>query len=344
MLDPVIERKLPELVDIYRILRVFGSMARVDVVDEIEHRGLTFPIHRIALGSEDPAAPTLALIGGVHGLERIGAKVVIAYMETLARLLQWDSVARDRVESSRLVFVPLLNPVGTFLKRRSNGRGVDLMRNSPVKAKGWTHFPMGGHRVSPLLPFFRGYLQDDMEPESKVLVRVLKESVLTSDCAICVDLHSGFGAKDRLWVPYAKTKEPFPEYTEAFSLKKLLDASYPHHFYQFEPQAKQYTSNGDLWDYIYDNYYEQKKSKFFLPLTLEMGSWIWIKKNPRQILNILGPFNPILPHRRARILRRHITLFDFLQRAVMAPESWLTTAPRQREALSQEALKVWYAS
>src|SRR5690606_34129524 len=159
----------------------------------------------------------------------------------------------------------------------------------------------------------------------------------------CVDVHSGFGAEDRLWVPYAKTKEPFPEYAEAFSLKKLLDASYPHHFYKFEPQAKQYTTNGDLWDFIYDKYWANKNEKYFLPLTLEMGSWIWLKKNPRQIFNILGPFNPILPHRRARILRRHITLFDFLQRATLAPESWLHMK-EESPNLAQEALKVWYAS
>ena len=24
---------------------------------------------------------------------------------------------------------------------------------------------------------------------------------------------------------------------------------------------------------------------FFLPLTLEMGSWIWVKKNPRQLFS-----------------------------------------------------------
>lgn len=343
MLDPKVEKKLPELVDIYRITRIFGDRARVRVEDEIEHRGLTFPIHSIEIGSEDPEAPCFGLVGGVHGLERIGAKVVISYMETLARLLQWDKALQERLQRSKIVFLPLLNPVGTFLKRRSNGRGVDLMRNSPVSAKGWTTFPMGGQRWSPLLPFFRGYLQDDLEPESKVLVRVVEERILKSKCAICVDVHSGFGAEDRLWVPYAKTKEPFPEYAEAFSLKKLLDASYPHHFYKFEPQAKQYTTNGDLWDFIYDKYWANKNEKYFLPLTLEMGSWIWLKKNPRQIFNILGPFNPILPHRRARILRRHITLFDFLQRATLAPESWLHMK-EESPNLAQEALKVWYAS
>lgn len=344
MLDPLIEKKLPELADILRMVQLLGEWARVDVVDEIEHRGLFFPIHRIVLGSDDPNAPCLGLIGGVHGLERIGAKVAISYLETWGRLLQWDKVSRERLQSSRLVFLPLLNPVGTFLKRRSNGRGVDLMRNSPVRAKGYTHFPMGGHRVSPRLPFFRGYLQDDLEPESKALLRVLKESVLSSECAVCVDLHSGFGAVDQLWVPYAKTKEPFPEFAKAYSLKRLLDASYPHHFYRFEPQAKQYTTNGDLWDYIYDHYYSEKKTNFFLPITLEMGSWNWIRKNPRQLLNVLGPFNPILPHRRDRILRRHITLFDFLHRAVMAPESWLQEGRYNKEEMAQEALKVWYAS
>lgn len=60
----------------------------------------------------------------------------------------------------------------------------------------------------------------------------------------------------------------------------------------------------------------------FLPLTLEMGSWLWVRKNPRQLFSPVGPFNPILPHRLRRVLRRHLPLIDFLQRAVHNAEAW----------------------
>ena len=99
-----------------------------------------------------------------------------------------------------------------------------------------------------------------------------------------------------------------------YSLKTLFDRSYANHFYRIEPQARQYTTHGDLWDYIYDSYFEKKNDvgNYFLPLTLEMGSWMWIKKNPRQIFN------------------------------VHSPESWLKMSFEHKKALEQEALEYWY--
>ena len=32
----------------------------------------------------------------------------------------------------------------------------------------------------------------------------------------------------------------------------------------------------------------------FLPFTLEMGSWLWVRKNPRQMLDYFGYFNPVI--------------------------------------------------
>ena len=40
--------------------------------------GPSFPVHAITLGNPDPALPAVGYFGGVHGLERIGAEVVIA--------------------------------------------------------------------------------------------------------------------------------------------------------------------------------------------------------------------------------------------------------------------------
>src|SRR6185295_12711058 len=62
-----------------------------------------------------------------------------------------------------------------------------------------------------------------------------------------------------------------------------------------EPTARSYTIAGDLWDYLYDRAVE--RGRRLLPLTLEMGSWAWVRKNPIQALTALGRFNPIKPHR-----------------------------------------------
>ena len=88
-----------------------------------------------------------------------------------------------------------------------------------------------------------------------------------------------------------------------------------------EPQAQAYTIRGDLWDHLYDSYGEAHGDGVFVPLTLEMGSWLWVRKNPVQALSALGPFNPVVPHRLRRTLRRHLLLFDFLYRAVASPRS-----------------------
>ena len=52
-----------------------------------------------------------------------------------------------------------------------------------------------------------------------------------------------------------------------------------------------------------------------ITMTLELGSWLWIRKNPHQLFSRHGMFNPIKAHRIKRVLRRHADLLDFLTRA-----------------------------
>jgi hypothetical protein len=159
---------------------------------------------------------------------------------------------------------------------------------------------------------------------------------------LTVDVHSGFGAKDRFWFPYAHSRQPFPYLAEAYALKKLMDQTYRHHFYAFEPMSRQYTIHGDPWDYMFEKNRQRPNPNFFMPFTLEMGSWSWLKKNPLQIFNRDGVFHPTLPHRRSRILRRHLNLFDFLHRAVMSSDAWLKQGKSERDQNHQEAMELWY--
>jgi hypothetical protein len=63
-----------------------------------------------------------------------------------------------------------------------------------------------------------------------------------------------------------------------------------------------------------------------------MGSWTWVKKNPRQLFSRLGIFNPILEHRQQRVLRRHLPLLEFVVRAAVSHRRWLPEGPeRQRQ-------------
>jgi hypothetical protein len=314
---------LPELIDVQRMVsHAARGVIRVEELATVRHRDLSFPLLALEFGSQDPRAPAFFLTGGVHGLERIGTRVIVSYLRTLLSLLQWDPSTRDLLERVRFSVIPIVNPVGMYLSRRSNGNGVDLMRNAPIDAEGAPSISIAaGHRISNRLPWFRGALGSDMESESKALTSYFEECFNLSASVIALDVHSGFGAVDRLWFPYARTKTPFPNLREVFQLTHLLDRVYQHHIYKIEPQAASYTTHGDLWDYLYDRR-RAAGGSMFIPLTLELGSWLWIKKNPRQLFSLLGMFNPLLPHRTSRILRRHLHLLDFLLRASATPEAW----------------------
>ena len=206
---------------------------------------------------------------------------------------------------------------------RSNGAGVDLMRNAPIEAEERPYPMVGGHRISNFLPWFRGYPSDPMELESKALCDFMVRECFGSKVCISLDIHSGFGLVDRLWFPFAKSRDPFPESSKIYSLKQLLDLTFPNHIYRVEPQSVNYVTHGDIWDYLYLVHAGQNQTgKIFIPFSLEMGSWHWVRKNPKQVLSKIGIFNPIMPHRLKRIQRRHFGLIDFLLKAVNSKDAW----------------------
>jgi hypothetical protein len=333
--------KFPELEQLERIIEQFGDRAQTEVIEQIAYQGHSFPIHCITLGSNQPDVPVLAFFGGVHGLEKIGSEVILSYMESLSQLLDWDEEFLTRLQKSRLVFVPIINPVGVYIGTRSNGNGVDLMRNSPVEGVGATRI-YSGHRITPHLPWYRGE-EFTMELESQALCRIAEQKLFNSRLCIALDLHSGFGIKDRLWFPYASRKTPFAFIAEALALKELLDRCYKHHVYKIEPTCQEYMINGDLWDYLFDDFLERfSDDRLFLPLTLEMGSWLWLRKSPMHLFSRHGLFHPLLPHRQQRIFRRHFMLFDFLHRSLLYPEKWTKLDSQQKITYEKKALDLWY--
>ncbi len=357
-------RELPELGDLYEVLDLFGDRAETHVLATVRHGAIEFPIIGVVVGATRADAPTLALIGGVHGLERIGTRVVLASMHTLAQFLAWDRVLHTALADLRVVYLPLLNPVGMWLRRRSNGNGVDIMRNAPPHPDASATPLVGGHRLSDKLPWYQGRTGATMELEARVLCEFVREWVFPARHSIVLDVHSGFGMVDRLWFPYAYTRRPFPSLAEAYALKRLLDDTLPNHVYEMEPVSRNYLVQGDIWDHLYDEHGGGRQwdkpvaieagqahrlprtpryGGPFMPLTLELGSWLWVKKNPRQLLDVLGGFNPIRPHRLRRTLRRHLPLIEFLLRAVAAGETWTGFAPPERQRLESDAFRLWFS-
>ncbi len=333
---------LPELEELERIVDSGGARVDVRTAGEVECGGRRFPIYAVCLGTGDAAAPAAGFFGGVHGLERIGCSVVNAYLRSLIARLAWDEVLHRQLDGVRLVFMPVVNPGGIWRGTRANPNGVDLMRNAPVDAATRTPFLVGGQRYSAALPWYRGASEAAMEVESEALCRVVDAELLSRPFSLAVDCHSGFGLQDRIWFPYAHTPEPIRELPEIFALAEIFRHSYPHHRYRFEPQSRQYLAHGDLWDYLHLRS-EAAAGRTFIPLTLEMGSWLWVKKNPRQLLTRQGLFNPQRPHREQRVLRRHVAWLDFVARAAFGYRSWLPAADA-RGVLREQALRHWYGA
>ena len=323
--------------DLKAILLTGGARFEVQTVAEVHTAGPSFSLFTASLGSRDPQAPAIGFFGGIHGLERIGSQLILHYMRALLFRLTWDTLLQQQLQKVRLVFMPIVNPGGMWAHKRANPRGVDLMRNAPQRAEGRVPFLAGGQTLTPLLPWYCGRSGAPMETESTALLQVVREQLACRPFSLALDCHSGYGFADSIWFPYARTRRLMAHLPEMFALKAMLEQSHPHHDYSFEPQSNQYLLHGDLWDHAYD---QVPGGHVFLPLTLELGSWLWIRKNPRQLFSRHGIFNPIKAHRIKRVLRRHADLLDFLTRVAFAAPGWLPLAGRRSE-LQQLATAHW---
>ena len=334
------EHELPELLELERIIKDGMPHLQVRSVCEVEADGRHFPVHVLCLGNPSREVPGVGFFAGIHGLERIGTQVLLSYLHSLIGRLRWDHLLQRQLASVRLVFMPLVNPGGMWRGTRCNPRGVDLMRNAPVESAHKVAFLYGGQRFSARLPWYRGSADEDMEIESRAVCDVVQQELFGREFSLVLDCHSGFGLRDRIWFPYAHTAEPIRHLPEIDALHRLFDETYPHHNYVFEPQCRHYLAHGDLWDHLYLEALQREQS-VFLPLTLEMGSWLWIKKSPRQMFSRLGIFNPLPAHRLQRVLRSHLLWMDFLVRAAASHRVWLP-ARTERARHRQDAVERWY--
>ena len=335
---------LAELDSLERVIALGGS--RLEVAAGLSAPfgpdAATLPVYRIAIGNGAKHAAAVGFFGGVHGLERIGSRVVIAFLESLVMRLRWDASLHRLLEQVRLVFMPIVNPGGMLRGTRANPSGVDLMRNAPVDAADAVPFLVGGQRLSAGLPWYRGQRGEPMEPESSTLCETVQRELLGRPFSLALDCHSGFGMRDRIWFPYAHSRKPIVDLAHLHALHEIFSQSHGHHNYVFEPQSRQYLAHGDLWDHLYACA-RSSPGTVFLPLTLEMGSWLWVKKNPRQLFSRLGIFNPLIAHREQRVLRRHLPLLDFSIRAAASHALWLPQgAMRDQHEVSGRAS--WYGA
>ena len=297
------------------------QLVHFETLKEIHYKDEVFPIYSFTIGSDNPEHPTLFMTGGVHGLERVGAQLAWSLLKTTIDRLVWDKSLQELFTNIRLVVLPLINPVGYYKFKRCNGNDVDLMRNSPVVSTEKIPYLLGGQRLTKRLAWYQG-TPGVLEEENVVLCEKFLESCARSKCVISIDFHSGFGMKDRLWFPFSYTREPFDHVAEIDAFTNLFEETHPYHIYKIEPQSKGYLLNGDIWDHLFLELKKINSNVIYIPLTLEMGSWTWVRKNPLQIFSKQGIFNPMKVHRLKRTYRRHYLLYDFMLKALRSHLVW----------------------
>lgn len=300
-----------------RFVRKTDGFARIRQLDYSTptRSGQRWPIYLIELGK--PSAfkrHSVSLVSGVHGLETIAIRIHLDILKNLVNPRSpWFS---KRLLDGKLGIysIPILNPAGVAAETRSNARGIDLNRNSGIEAEGALPF-FGGHRLSSALPYYRGRA---LQRESRALFHFLRDDAWKGHKRVhtAIDLHSGYGSQNYLWWPYSFSKRPVYQRAVFENLAETLRSK--HADYRIEPMSLSYQTHGDLWDRallefeVKQQALPNRKKSLFLPLTLEIGTWQAIRKNPGRLLSKQKIFNPPARNRKEFLKEHRQLLWDII--------------------------------
>jgi len=304
-------KETPEILQLKRLANKFGDILIMEELGEIEHKGYKSSINAFFIGHKPkPELPTIAFFSCFHGVEWIGSRVLVNFIEHLIREITWDDGIRTLTEKVNICGIPIVNPIGRIESYRSNGNGVDLMRNAPVMAENVLPF-LGGQRISRHIPWYMGR---GLEKENEIILKFLDDYVFPSNFKFTVDIHSSFLRGSRIWIPYASGKKlPQKEAAVFRQVRKTFNGLYKYNPYKYEKQEHIYKTHGDFWDYNFDRHNEGNKGKY-LPLTLEISSWNWSIRNIFRRWSMESLFNPFDRKESNAEYLKHILVFDFLIR------------------------------
>jgi len=300
-----------ELIQLKRLEKNFGDIVIMEEIGEVAYKGYRTPINAFFISHKPkPELPTIAFFSCFHGVEWIGSRVLVNFIEHLVREIKWDEDIKSLTEKVNICGIPIVNPIGRIEGYRSNGNGIDLMRNAPVVSEDALPL-LGGQRISRHLPWYMG---EGLEKENEIVVKFLNDYVFPSNFKMTIDIHSAFLRGSRIWIPYASGKKLRSKEAAIFrQVRKTLNGIYKYNPYKYEKQEHVYKTHGDFWDYNFDRHNDLYPGTY-LPLTLEISSWDWTMKNFLKHWSLESLFSPDSRKESNAEYIKHIMVFDFLIR------------------------------
>ena len=103
---------------------------------------LSYPIYLIHISklSNFDSKPQILFLGGTHGNEPSAVEVVLSLIKFF--IFELNEFQNGIFQAIDLVFIPLLNPDGLYLKRRSNADFVDINRDFTYRDKPYAFSPV----------------------------------------------------------------------------------------------------------------------------------------------------------------------------------------------------------
>jgi protein MpaA len=138
------------------LLRADEAAWRVERAEFGEESVEGRPLGWRVFGAEREDAPTVLLLGAIHGDEPMSHRLLEGFAAELERHPEWAA-------GRRVVLATPLNPDGLARGTRANARGVDLNRNFPASSGVGSWRPGEARGAAPL-----------SEPESRLVAHLLE--------------------------------------------------------------------------------------------------------------------------------------------------------------------------
>ena len=120
------QRQIAELDELERIVDAARGRLEASVVAQVADGERRFPLYALRLGTSSTQAPAVGFFAGVHGLERVGTHVVLAFLASLVARLERDE------SFERLLGLQLYAGTSTFSKSVVRSRSLSPTVRAPV--------------------------------------------------------------------------------------------------------------------------------------------------------------------------------------------------------------------